>query len=291
MTRIIGKGTGTFLALASMAVATVAQAQIAPAPAPTADYTASLNVASTSHQPAAPQAAPTGGREYILLADYVAPCNLDGVSPENREAAMRQCDVPRAARENTLAEDTPMVSQTAFLRDHPNAGVEGWQRIVDSNTNLCEWARETWNLLQQLDTEYLGAEATYEELMLIYNDLPQAVKNATRVMTVSSAVATGALCLLTAGLYCLAAAANAVGYWAVSRASERVTLANIRISIANIKLSRLNITLSRITIRLDGRWLYFAVPACMRLVGTEGWNLGDTTTGTGFPTIVHTRQW
>ncbi len=268
-TKSLKNGVGVALALLGMCTATAAQAQLTPGhrdhtPAP-ADYSPGSPPPTTSRDPG-----------MVILAEYIEACVPTAeVGSAAYLAQLDACEMPRAVREGDFALDTPTVSREHFLARWPNAGEEGYNRIVTANNYLASEAYEIWNMLIAADELLINVDNAYEELTEIHLLLPESARGATRVMTIAEAGATGALCLLSAGLYCVAAVATLVGRFFVNRAHLRQTLANLRIALANILLSRVNITLQRITIRLDSMWIRLAIPAFINRDGGEGWVPGD----------------
>lgn len=194
--------------------------------------------------------------DRVVLAEWVRPCKAkDKID----------CDIPRSARPSTVAGDSPVISHRRFIRDYPNVGETGYQRIRADNKSLCNEAQEYMVGLNDLDQLFKVSGDEYNVLTDIYNSLPAQVRLTTRVMQVTQAVESGALCVLSAGLYCIAAVANGVGNIVTAETSKDLQLANIRLSIANIAVTKLNIWSNRLTLRLDGIWLKYFVPACHKL--------------------------
>lgn len=191
---------------------------------------------------------------YVVLSDFVAPCH-NTKHPEN-------CGVPRAARPSTIAEDSPVMDHATYIRYYPQMGERGYQKTADSNKSLCDEGRQDFAGMQNLDMLFTSSDDEYKVLNDIYDHLPSEVKLHTRVMQGTQAIQAGLLCLLSAGLYCIAAVAGNVGNIFTAESNLDLQLDNIKLSIANIKVTRLNIWSNRLTLRLDGMWLKRFMPFC-----------------------------
>ena len=204
---------------------------------------------------------------YVMLSDFVK----DG-------------SMVRGARPENLDGETPIISREEFLRRYPDAGPEGYKRIADSNYVLCEETFEIMGIIFNLDQMFASADEEFAAITQLYNALPKDVKNATAVMTIAQAGSAGALCLLSAGLYCIAAVVVAIGNIFVSAVNKKLQLSHIVLSIANIRLTRLNIASNRVTLRLNGMWLRFAAPACAKL-RPEMWGAFENSFLTAVPNV------
>jgi hypothetical protein len=172
--------------------------------------------------------------------------------------------MPRAARSSTIGGDDPHITREAFLRRYPQAGIQGYNRIARLNSLLCDTAFGAMDAIMELDLDFEKSDLSFEKLTAVYELLPKKMKGATMVMTVAQAVQTGALCLLSAGMYCIAAIASFIGSLFVNKANLKLQLAHIKLSLENIVVTRLNIHSNRITLRLDAMWAQIAAPDCLK---------------------------
>lgn len=209
----------------------------------------------------APAAAPIGN-DVVMLSEFVRPC---------RDANSGTCDMPRPANANRgIDESNPVISHAAFVRDYPQMGEQGYQVIRSANRRLCDQGNEMMAEIQELDRLFQNSDLSYQDLQAIYNALPRDIKRSASIQLISQVGATGALCALSAGLYCIAAAVGGVGNIFGSQTNKNLQLANIKLSIANIVATRLNIRSNRLTLRMDAFWLDLVVPYCMRIFpGTQ----------------------
>ncbi len=209
---------------------------------------------STAPAPrAAPPTSPSAGEvPYVILAERVRPCS----GPSGN------CDVPRAARPSTIAADSPTMTAAEYLAAYPQMGIEGYRRTASLNRDLCGVASEYLSSLDTLDKMFIVAGNEYDILQDIYNALPNDIRRGTTVMTIAQAGSAGALCILSAGTYCLAAVVSAGGNIFVAHVNQKLQLANVRLSVANIVVTKLNVFSNRLTLRLDGAWLKDFWPGC-----------------------------
>lgn len=203
-------------------------------------------VSDVARAPATPGPATTGEPPFVMLADF---------TPAGQ--------IPRAARPSTIAADTPTITRENFLTTYPQAGAVGYSRIANANRQLCEQCFANMEMILQLDILFERSDNAYDQLMGIYEALPESVRRGSRVMTITQAGATGALCALSLGIYCIAAVFTAIGNLFSNGTNRRLQLANIRLSIQNIIVTRLNITSNRVTLRLDAFWLDLVAPGCI----------------------------
>ena len=200
---------------------------------------------------------PPGTPEYAMLAERVAPC----ATPNEPQ----RCADPRPARPSTIDGTTPTITPQQFVRDYPQAGMRGYLIIARANADLCEVAKSAMEDISQLDQLFVRVDNEYQTLMDIYNALPRDLRNNLIVTTVAQAAATGALCALSSGLYCIAVAVGAISNIFTGVTNRNIQMASIRLAIANIALTRLNIHSNRITLRLDSIWLVPYSQACQQL--------------------------
>lgn len=229
-------------------------------------YTVAPAYAGAHDAPPAPPAAtqPTDGLpSHVTLADWAKPCEVKvpkGQDPGAYRTA--HCDYPRAARPSTIATDSPTVSHAEFLRKYPQLGEAGYQAIATANKKLCDEGYSHLTGMSNLNVLLGLSDNEYQVLDGIYQALPDEVRHSTRVMQTSQAVSAGFLCVLSFGLYCIAAVVNAAGNIVTAETSMHLQLANIRLSIANIVLSRLSIWSSQLHLRLEELWLNDYMPFC-----------------------------
>jgi len=269
-------------ALISMSLLTAttldATAQVAPtmraAPAP--QYPSAPPAPATATSPA-----PASDPGLVMLAEVVKPCSQEDAGRILAARTMGKappvyCQDPRpATKESGINETTPAMSKAMFLQYYPQMGEAGYNTIRAANKRLCSQGYTFMDELLQLDKAFIASDNAYADLQSIYEALPKDVKRNTRIMQISQAGATGALCLLSAGLYCIAAVLSFVGNLFASETNKRLQLANVRLSIENIVVTRLNIQSNRLTIRMDAFWLDLVVPYCEKVfpgmdAGTAG---------------------
>ena len=169
---------------------------------------------------------------------------------------------PRAARPSTIGADTPLLTHDAYLARYPASGEAGYQRIRASNRELCEEAQAITDEVASLRLEFNNSDNDYAGLMEVYNALPRSMRRHSAVMAIGQVASTGALCALTAGLYCIAAVAAGGGNLLGIHGNLKMQLAHIRLSQANIRLTRTNIRSNLLTLRADDLWIRLAMPAC-----------------------------
>lgn len=224
-----------------------------------------------------PQQVATGGQqeeEVVFISNYIEACRPTAApGTAEYQQQLDDCAWPSASTESDFRGDSRRVTREQFFARWPNAGQVGWAQALSATDDLCSMARETWSLLQSADEQLAQADLTLQDLEAIYAQLPREVRNATRVMLVSQAVSTGALCVLSAGLYCIAAAATLVGNFFTGRMNQRLQLVHIRLAVVNIAVTRANIVLQRIHIRLTTAWMDYAMPACFRRDNGVGWEM------------------
>lgn len=170
--------------------------------------------------------------------------------------------LPLAVRPTSFGEDTPVMSRDQFLAMYPVEGMGAYNRIRASNQRVCGMANDFLNELLSIDVIFKNSQEEYKALQELYERLPTRVKAATAVMTIAQAGAAGALCVLSAGLYCIAAVASASGNIVSSFSSASLQLANIKLSIANIRVTNANIRLNRVSVRLNAWWINTAITGC-----------------------------
>lgn len=187
----------------------------------------------------------TRDTSYVMLAD---------LTPQGVE--------PRAARPSTMGTDTPLLTHGAYLARYPESGEAGYQRMRASNRQLCDEAQDIMDEVASLRLEFNNSDKDYADLMEVYNALPKSMKRHSAVMAIGQVASTGALCALTAGLYCIAAIAAGGGNLLGIHGNLKMQLANIRLSQANIRLTRTNIRSNLLTLRADDLWIRLAMPAC-----------------------------
>lgn len=260
------KGAGATLALIAMlcSIAQPALAQMQPGQDP---------------PPPPPAGSSVQEEETVFVSNYIAACRPTAAegTPEYQQQ-LDDCAWPSASTEGDFRGDSRIMTRSQFFARWPNAGEVGWAQALSATNDLCEMARNTWDLLQAADEQLAQADLTLQDLEAIYAQLPREVQNATRVMLVSQAVSTGALCVLSAGLYCIAAAATLVGNFFTGRMHQRLQLVHIRLAVVNIAVTRANIVLQRIHIRLTTAWMDYAMPACFRRDNGVGWTMPGVTT-------------
>lgn len=258
------QGAGASLALAGVLTATAVEAQIVPQ----ADHQA--HGAQTPPAASGVQQEP----EVVFISDYIAACRPDAApGTEEYQQQLDDCAWPSAATESDFRSDSRPMTREQFFARWPNAGITGWNRALEATSDLCEMARETWDLLQAADVELANANLQLADLEAIHAQLPDEIRGATRIMTISQAMATGALCVLSAGLYCVAVFASFVGNFFTGRMSQRLQLVHVRLAVINIAITRANIVLQRIHIRLTTMWMDHAIPACFRRDAGVGWTM------------------
>lgn len=260
---------GTFLAFSLVVNLTAeAQAQVVPSARNTAPQ---YSPAPATPAPTPQAAAAAGDPGYVMLAEIVKPCSESDAGQILAARTMGKaptvyCQDPRpATKESGINETTPAMSKKMFLQYYPQMGENGYNTIRAANKRLCAQGYTFMDELLQLDKAFIASDNAYADLQTIYDALPKDVKRNTRIMQVSQAAATGALCLLSAGLYCIAAVFSFIGSIFASETNKRLQLANIRLSIENIVVTRLNIQSNRLTIRMDAFWLDLVVPYCEKI--------------------------
>lgn len=263
-------GAGVALVSVLAAQASPAFAQMVP------NRTEEPSVVASEPPPPPPEAA-EANTGYVMLDQFVRPCRAD---PKNPDGPYANCDMPRPANPHRgIDESTPVVSHARFLQDYPQAGEQGYQVIRSANSRLCDEGNEMMAEIADLNREFANSDLTYADLQTVYNALPSDIKRTTTIQTVASVGTTGALCLLSAGLYCLAAAAGGIGNIFGAQTNKRLQLANIRLSIANILVTRLNIRSNQLTLHMDAFWLDLVVPYCQRIFPGEMTSLNGTYSG------------
>ena len=238
----------------------------------------SLLVASA--QPAMAQMDPTGSPRAAgpSVGSYTTLGDLAGVQQPAMpnmpthvlfDEAYEQGQRPMAVRKERIGLDTPALtindSVTLF-------GREATLRVAAENSRLCNMGFQYMDVIVKLDFGFAKSAIAYQQLLEIFNALPGKIKKGSRIMMISQAAATGALCLLSAGLYCIAAIFSGIGNLFTNQASKKLQLANIKLSIQNILVTQLNIDSNRLTLRLDAFWLDLVVPYCMKIFPGMGAN-------------------
>lgn len=263
------KGAGATLALTGMMclIAQPAFAQMVPG--------------SGGQDPQTPPPAATSDaqdEEVVFISNYIEACRPTAAAgtPEYQQQ-LSDCAWPSASTENDFRGDSRRMTRAQFFARWPNAGEIGWTQALSATDDLCEMARGTWELIQEADRQLASADLDLTDLEAIYAQLPNEVRRATRIMTVAQAASTGALCVLSAGLYCIAAAATLVGNFFTGRMNQRLQLVHIRLAVVNIAVTRANIVLQRIHIRLTTAWMTYAMPACFKRDNGVGWTMPGLT--------------
>ncbi|HVX90572.1 MAG TPA: hypothetical protein VHC20_02960 [Candidatus Paceibacterota bacterium] len=205
---------------------------------------------------------------YVMLSQFIQACHPKKLVKGKwvRDvAAEDDCAAPSPVTKDTISGTTPIVPEDEYIKRWPNSGKEGYDAIVAQNCELCNYAHEMIANLNTLDQLFIQSDLTYQELTDIYNSLPSSVRAKTRLMQASQAAQAGFLCILSAGIYCIAAAVGAVGNILTAEGSLQLQIANIKTSLATIVMARLNLYSNRVTLRLDGMWLKFAISSCKQL--------------------------
>ena len=169
---------------------------------------------------------------------------------------------PRAARPSTIGRDTPVMTKEEFLRRYPNSGEAGYQLIRRSTEDLCGEVGAIMSEIADLRAQFGDSNAEYVELSELYRALTKKMKRRAALMTIAQAGSTGALCALTAGLYCIAAAVSGGGNIVGIHGNLKMQLLHIKLSKANIRLTRINIRSNLLTLRADDLWVRMAAPVC-----------------------------
>lgn len=176
--------------------------------------------------------------DYVILADRVAPGGY-----------------PRAAYPGTISEDSPTMGREKFLKYFPELGVEGFERLKASNKRLCIKAAGWMERLGVLKLRVEASGKEYEALAAIYAALPADVKRATYIVQASQVVSGVALCVVSAGAYCIAAAVVSVGNIFMSQSNRKLSLMNIRVTAANIALTQASIDFNLLALDIYTEWV------------------------------------
>lgn len=172
--------------------------------------------------------------------------------------------LPLGVRPMSFGVDTPVMTKEQFFAMYPVEGMGAYNRIRAANQQVCGMANDFLDELMQIDQVFKSSQEEYKALQELYEHLPSTVKRATAVMTIAQAGTAGALCALSAGLYCIAALASAGGNVMTAFSSRSLQLANIKLSIANIRVTNANIRLNRVSVRLNAWWINSAIGACQK---------------------------
>lgn len=199
-----------------------------------------------------------GDPGYVMLAD------LNGSEP-------------REALPGNIGPNTPLLTKQQYLQRFPQAGVAGWERARRANGTLCDEAQAILDETAQLQLDFGSAEADYVNLQQIYDALPGKMKRHSAVMAIAQVGSSGALCALSAGLYCIAAIAGGAGNLAGIHGNLKMQLANIQLSQANIRLSRTTIRADMVWARSTTLWVRLAMPGCHLLNPAYGAPTGFNT--------------
>lgn len=167
-----------------------------------------------------------------------------------------------AANVSNISRYTPAVTEAYYKEHYPNAGQAGWDRARKTTEDLCAEANGIMADLYLSAGRLNRTDLTYDDLGKLYDGMPKKLKRHAAVMTVGQAASTGALCLLSAGLYCIAAAAGGVGNIVGIQGNLKMQLANVKLSQANIYATNTNTMLARTNVRATSMWVKFAFPAC-----------------------------
>ncbi len=170
--------------------------------------------------------------------------------------------LPREALPGNIGPNTEMVTWQEYHARWPKATRADFERIQRANGTICDEAQGIVNDVYGLQMDFASSDDDYANLQQIYDALPGKMKKHAAVMTVTSAVTTGALCALTAGLYCIAAIASGGGNIIGIHGNLKMQLASIQLSQANIKLSRTTIRADQVWGRSMTLWVRLAMPAC-----------------------------
>ncbi len=199
---------------------------------------------NTAQQPAPIAAQP---ESYVLLGD---------LPPSG--------GTPHAARSFEVDRNTPVVSRSEFMRRYPAQGAAGFDRISAANEDLCGESNSILDEIGSIRTEFQAVDDDYAALQQVYEALPGSMKRHAIITTVAQAGSTGALCALTAGLYCIAAAVAGGGNILSIHGSLKMQLANIRLSQANLRHSRTTIKADLVWARATTLWVRMVAPYCTR---------------------------
>lgn len=201
---------------------------------------------------------------YVVLGTFAKPCiTYDKKGRVERLPHPDLCDRPSPITPATADPTSPAVDHDTFVRNYWQYGEEGYASFAASNRLMCDDALAWATGMLNVDSLFGASDEVYKAFIYdVYNNLPDEVRLHTRVMQVTQVVQGVTLCLLSAGLYCIAAAVGAVGNIFTAESSLDLQLANIRLSIANAFVTRLNIWSNRLTLRLDERWVMIVTPFC-----------------------------
>ncbi len=180
--------------------------------------------------------------------------------PDGTPSAQGQYRVPLATRYQNFARDTPKMRYGDCIASY---GEDACQRIAGSNLDVCTEAASIMDDLHLVWGTLAESDDAERTLMEVYQLLPGEIRTATRVTTIAQAGATGALCYLSLGAYCIAAALTGGSNIFNAHTNKNMQMANIKLSIVNIVVTRANIRLQQSFIRATGIWIKFAAPACL----------------------------
>jgi hypothetical protein len=231
----------------------------------TAPAYAQVRVGGGQAPAATPAANPYG--DYVALGDFAKPCiYYDARGRAHHQPHPDMCDTPEPLTPAKADSVLPTYSHDEFIAKYWQLGEEGYQRYRDSNRVLCNDALSWATGLQNIDTLFQASDEVYKAFIDdVYSQLPDEVRLHTRVMQIAQAAQAGLLCVLSAGLYCIAVVVGAVGNIFSAESSLDLQLANIRLSVANSYVTRLNIWLERLDARLMQRWVQIVTPFCVKI--------------------------
>ena len=232
MTNIFSRGTSLAIIASMLLTPIAAQAQSVPG--------GSVNTASSASGSAP---VTTGDLGYVMLADVRGP-------------------EPREALPGNIGPNTPILTKAQYMNRFPAAGEAGWQRARRANNILCDEAQGILDDVFSLQGDFASLDQDYLDLQQIYDALPGKMKKHAKIQVATTVIATGGLCALTLGLYCIAAVANGVGNIAGIHGNLKMQLLSIQASAINVRHARVTVKADQVWGRATTLWVRAAMPGC-----------------------------